>query len=419
MNFIDTPGEIKLEEFFEAYFECRKHKRNKESQLEFEWHYDSNLVELWREVNTQTYSIGESICFLVTKPKLREIFAAGFRDRIIHHVIMKRLEPLIEKHFIEDTYNCRKGKGTSYGIERLYQKIREKSNNWKKDCYIVKLDISGFFMSIDKEMLLEKLLTLIDLEYKGEDYKLLRWLTKKVIMNEPQNNCILKGDQSKRDQLSKEKSLFTCEQGKGLPIGNLTSQIFANYYMSEFDEKMTEKFGYYGRYVDDFYVIVNTIEEAKEVVKFSKNFLKEKLNLTIHNKKIYIQPYWNGVKFIGSVIKKSRIYIGNRVVSNTLEALPDCLNDTEKLCTTLNSYLGFMRTARSIKIRQRILNDIPKEALRDAVIFGQEKILPKAILEQRDINKCIIKYKTRRRFYYALRRKRKSMDCRRRNDVSM
>jgi len=103
---------IPLESFFDAYFDCRKHKRSTPNARHFEINYEEKLIELWHEVNTRQYVIGKSICFLVHRPKLREVFAADFRDRIVHHIIMMRLEPLFEEMFIDNTYNCRKGKGT-------------------------------------------------------------------------------------------------------------------------------------------------------------------------------------------------------------------------------------------------------------------------------------------------------------------
>ena len=116
---------IGLEEVFEAYYDCRKNKRRTANALLFESDYESYCVELWRDINERTYSIGRSIAFIVTKPKPREVFASDFRDRVVHHLVARRLEPLFESVFIEDTYNCRKGKGTLYGVKRLAQKVHE------------------------------------------------------------------------------------------------------------------------------------------------------------------------------------------------------------------------------------------------------------------------------------------------------
>ncbi len=99
---------ISLEEVFEAYYECRRNKRRTCNALAFESDYEVKLVELWREINTETYEIGKSITFIVTRPVKREVFAADFRDRIVHHLVVHRLEPLFEEVFIDDNYNCRK-----------------------------------------------------------------------------------------------------------------------------------------------------------------------------------------------------------------------------------------------------------------------------------------------------------------------
>lgn len=116
---------IKLEEVIQAYYECRKNKRKSNSQIAFEICREDKLVELWQELNNKTYQIGKSITFVVTRPKHREVFAADFRDRIVHHIIMHRLEPLFESVFIEDNYNCRKNKGVLYGVNRLARKIQK------------------------------------------------------------------------------------------------------------------------------------------------------------------------------------------------------------------------------------------------------------------------------------------------------
>ena len=102
----DDETSISLEDFFAAYYQCRLRKRRTINALEFEVNYEENLVKLWKDVNSRKYEIGNSICFIVTKPKIREIFAADFRDRVVHHVVMMRLEPLFEEVFIDDNYNC-------------------------------------------------------------------------------------------------------------------------------------------------------------------------------------------------------------------------------------------------------------------------------------------------------------------------
>ena len=124
---------ITLQEVFDAYYQCRKNKRRTINQIKFELDFEHNCIQLWRDINNHEYKIGTSICFIVTRPKLREIFAADFRDRVVHHIIMNKIEPLLEKRFIYDAYNCRKGKGTLFGVNRLDEAIRKCSENDTKD----------------------------------------------------------------------------------------------------------------------------------------------------------------------------------------------------------------------------------------------------------------------------------------------
>jgi RNA-directed DNA polymerase len=143
-----TNAKIQLKELFEAYYSCRHNKRNTANALAFEIDYESNLIQLCTEINNGTYQIGRSIAFIVDKPVKREIFAADFRDRIVHHLIINQLNPLFEKEFIHDSYGCRINKGTHFGIKRVDTFIRKCSKNYTQDCYVLKLDIQGLAIKI-------------------------------------------------------------------------------------------------------------------------------------------------------------------------------------------------------------------------------------------------------------------------------
>ena len=130
---------IKLDELFEAYYNCRKNKRNTINALAFEIDYEKNLVQLYHDINDGIYEIGQSMAFIVNKPVKREIFAADFRDRIVHHWLIAKLNPIFEKEFINDSYACRVGKGTHFGIARVDGFIQSCSKNYTIDCYVLKL----------------------------------------------------------------------------------------------------------------------------------------------------------------------------------------------------------------------------------------------------------------------------------------
>ena len=151
-----------LHDLFRAYYDARRNKRNKLNSLAFEVDYERKLIELAGEIQNRSYEPGESVCFISDYPVKREIFAASFRDRVVHHLIYNYISPFFEWYFINDSYSCRAGKGTSYGIKRLDHFIRSCSKNYKKDCYILKLDIKGYFMAMDRFVLHNKIEKLLE-----------------------------------------------------------------------------------------------------------------------------------------------------------------------------------------------------------------------------------------------------------------
>lgn len=362
--------EIPYEEVLEAYFECRKNKRNTYDALKFEINYEIECLKLCNEINSRTYEISKSIAFLVQRPKLREVFAACFRDRIVHHLIVRRLEPLFEEVFIQDSYNCRKGKGTLHGIKRLQEKVKNFTENYTKPCYIAKFDLQGFFMSIHKPTLWNMLEEFIHKEYTGDDIDTLLYLTKKVVLHNPELCCVKKSSPKLWRKLPKNKSLFTVGKDYGLPIGNLTSQMFANFYLNKFDHIMMRKFkGFYGRYVDDFHVEVSDKKDVLSCLVGMRNWLKDTLHVNLHKDKFYLQYYTKGCKFTGAVVKGNITYIANSTVSNFMNAIhrfnklaeedPNyVINNIDKFLATVNSYLGFMRQYNSYTLRRKLIKSI-------------------------------------------------------------
>lgn len=142
-----------LTDLFRAYFEARKNKRNTRGQLAFEMDLEHNLIELYEEIRDRTYRPKPCICFIVHRPVKREVFASQFRDRVVHHLLCSYLAPLFDKRMIFDSYSCRKKKGTKAGIERIEHHIRSCTDNYRRKAYILKMDLKGYFMSIDKKLL--------------------------------------------------------------------------------------------------------------------------------------------------------------------------------------------------------------------------------------------------------------------------
>ena len=353
-----------LENLFELYFQCRKNKRYSFGALTFEVDFENNLMQLYRELQTKTWHPGSCNCFIVDKPVKREIFAAPFKDRIVHHILISELEPCFEKYFIHDSYACRKGKGTHMAIKRLFHFINSQTCNNSQEAWILKMDIKGFFMNIERKKLYEKLELFIETKYrqsllekletdknkkfKGqwifdlkeieEKLSFVKYLTREIVFNDP--TCSVNYKSSKRawEGLPKDKSLFTTKTGYGLPIGNLTSQVFANFYLTEFDQ-----------------------------------FLKEELGLTLHPKKIYLQPAKIGVPFLGAYIKPNYIMAGKRVLKNFMQKArgyeklaqnhKPSKEELNEIQASINSYLGIMRHYKSWRFRVKVLKEYFKEKL--------------------------------------------------------
>ena len=347
-----------------AYYDARRHKRNTESQLLFEVDLNRNLDKLYQELISGKYSISKSICFIVTRPKPREVFAANFRDRIVHHLIMQFLLPKFENLFIKNSFSCIKNRGTIYGALKLKQALLRNPGG-----YVFKFDIKGFFMSIDKSNLNNKLQELIREEFKNDSKELrnvLSHLVELIVLHHPEENCEKHGDIGMWKLIPKHKSLFTVPKHLGLAIGNLTSQLFANYYLHRFDLFMFSKFGYnYGRYVDDFFVVCKNKEEVLSIIPEMEKILLED-GLVLHPDKRYSQPVHHGCKFIGVVIKGSRTYIGNGTRNNMINKLyhfnslvPSTIEtDLVNFLRTMNSYLGFMRYKKTYNIRKDLIFSI-------------------------------------------------------------
>lgn len=351
---------FKLEDIYRAYYDCRKNKRGTASCIEFEVNFIENCNKLHKELNNRAYKVSKSIAFIVEKPRKREIFAANFRDRVLHHLISIKINPLIEEELIDRTYNNRKGKGSSACVNQLREDIKEVSENYTRDCWILKMDMKGFFMSLSKDLMVEMTTQFIEERYEGEDKEGLKWLIEIILRDSPENNCILKSHKYMWDGLDKSKSLFTVPDDLGVPIGNLISQLLANFYLNDFDHYVPERLGFkhYGRYVDDFYVVSRQRSRLLKSIPLMRDKLKE-VGVTLHPDKFYFQHYSKGVEMLGAIVKPHRSYIHNRTINNAFEKVKFMTvrkrNATEKDVAVINSYLGLMGQHSTHRLRKRLV----------------------------------------------------------------
>lgn len=361
-----------LEDLREAYYDARRHKRNKKYQLRFEANLENNLEELCDALWNRTYKPRHSDCFIITDPKCREVFAAHFRDRVVHHLYYNYTHEMLERTFIKDTYSCIKKRGTHFGIERLRKHILSESRNYSRKCYVLKMDIRGYFMNINRQKLLEIATNSLNkmAEHKVGKYRKTLWkdivdmdfvhyLTKEIILLNPINDCRFIGPRSDWDNLPYEKSMFHTPDNCGLPIGNLTSQLYSNVYLNVFDQFMKRelKCVHYGRYVDDFYVVSHDKDWLMSLVPQVIKFLSEVLGLSVHDGKTRIIDVRKGIDFLGGFVLPYRIYV-NRSTLERMDAklfvLEDC-GESQHVEKSLNSYCGVLSHWNNYNIRKKRL----------------------------------------------------------------
>ena len=359
-----------------SYLQARKNKRNTHNQLSFELNQETNLHGLAKAVYDRKYTPKPCIAFIIQKPVMREIFAADFADRVIHHFIYRCIYPIIDRKLIHDTYSCRVGKGTLFGINRAKGFMRSCTQDYTTDAYFLKLDIEAYFMNMQHVILFDKVVKMLPqnkVRFLGVSKDTLLYLIRQTIFNGVATNCRIKGSKSDWDGLPPSKSLFNYPKNTGLPIGNLTSQVLGNVYMNDFDHyiKKKLKIKHYGRYVDDMLYVHSDKSNLESIIPHLSNFLLSHLKLKIHPNKKVLKSVNEGIPFLGQIIKPHRTYIGNRTKNNFYQAIQE-INKVmavvphftwQQLCdirATLNSYLGYMQHTNSFNLRKSMLGKLIK-----------------------------------------------------------
>lgn len=355
-------------DLYAAFICAKRHKAKKPYVLHFERNLKENIESLCDDLWTRRYKPEPSTCFVIQRPKKREVFAAQFRDRIVHHLYYNYTHELFERTFIQDTYSCIPGRGTHYGIERMTQHIIQESHNWQRPCYALKIDIRGYFMHINRRRLLDiataSLLKMADHQANGGmkwrdviDMDFILWLTHEIVLLDPTDGCRRVGNISEWDDVDASKLMANAPADCGMPIGNLTSQLFSNVYMNPFDQmvKRLLHFLHYGRYVDDSATISSDRQRLTDAIPVMRDFLKEELCLDMHMGKTQIIDVRYGVEFLGAFIKPYRTYICNRSLSRIRHEAADVRHmGRGQAFRTVNSLLGVMSHYSSYNLRREI-----------------------------------------------------------------
>jgi RNA-directed DNA polymerase len=344
-----------FEALYKSYLACRRGKRSTFNALRFEQDLEQNLLQLERELKDKSYKPRRSVCFTVTKPKPREIFAADFRDRIVHHVLVSNLEPVFEKKFIYDSWACRKGKGTHAAVKRLQGFMRKATLGGKRRAYYLQLDVSNFFMTIDKKVL-------FDIITRHIDNPDLLWLAETLIFHDPAENYIQRSPKEIASLVPTHKSLINAPEGKGLPIGNYSSQFLANVYLNELDLFIKHKLKcrFYLRYVDDLVILSDSKAELEGWRAQISDFLNQNLLLALRPEYL-IRTATNGVNFLGYITRPGYILPRRRILNNLNQKLSLQPNPLQihALQATLNSYLGHLSHADAKKTLSKTISTYP------------------------------------------------------------
>lgn len=369
-----------LTQLWEAYNEARRGKRYTVDEHQFELNAMENILNLHESICQRRYHPSRGVAFIIFDPVIREIVAAPFRDRVVHHFLYAVCAEWWDRRLIADSYSCRKGKGTLYAQRRMQTHIRRAVNESPQHrAFMAKLDLQGYFMSLKHDRLYAKVLWGLEKQFWDEKrkdrenfifchpedreqlYQLLCYLWEQVIFDEPMKNIRIRGSRSDWKQLPPTKSLFNQPPGQGIVIGNLTSQLLSNIYMDTFDRYVTYDLGYkhYGRYVDDFFVVVPIEQKARLLhdIAVMEDFLKHQMGLTLHPKKRYYQEVNKGTPFVGAVVYEKCKVPGQRVRRNYYKAVYDLATQGDGSVEQLLARMGCVKHLDSRKFLQKMFDD--------------------------------------------------------------
>lgn len=309
---------ISLDNLFLAWDEFKKGKQKKLDVMKFELCLEQNIFRLHRELKQHIYKHSPYSSFFINDPKRRHIHKASVKDRVLHHAVFFILNLIFEPTFIPNSFSCRIEKGTHKGVKVLANMLQKVSSNGNKPCFILKCDIKKFFASVDQKTLL----LIIQEKVKDND---MFWLVKEIITS------------------------FS----SGLPLGNLTSQLFANIYLNKLDQfvKQKLKIPFYIRYTDDFVIISENREKLLYWLSQIKQFLSNELLLKLHPKKISIRKYHQGIDFLGYVQFPHHRLLRGKTKKRIINKIRRGISEQ-----SLQSYLGVLSHANEYKFSEEIKN---------------------------------------------------------------
>lgn len=393
---------------FKAEQDCWKSKKSRFDAAKYHFHL-AEVFDLIKILQERLYKPTTSVCFVLTYPRYREVFAAKYRDRVVHHLIAPFIYSVTERVHISNgdiSHGNRRGMSAQTAAEQIQLNLRR-----YPDGVVATMDVHGFFMNICREMAYNTFVEYCK-QFRPEGYtdseiEFMLWVLYTLIHHDPTSDCVRNSPLNMWDAIPPAKSLFGNE-GKGLPIGNFYSQLIANLVLSVWGRAILD-LGLDCRiiqFVDDMCVIANDVQTIHKIREASIKTLNE-MHLTLHPRKFYIQPVRHGVEFCGRIIYKDRMYINNRTVRACKNSIKNAIKagasieNAQRLLNSFNSYIGFMCHLRSFKIQKWLAEMIQNSDYKEYLYFvtKQGQIVCKMHDKYKPINMHIEEIRELKKYY--------------------
>lgn len=359
---------------YTAFLNCRKNKSTCTSALQFSYsELCRNILDICDDINNRTLEHSRSSCFVITSPSPREIFAAQFRDRVIQHFFIEEVNPIIEEMLVPQTTSCRTDKGTDYALRLLKDYVTSATENGTKDAFYVKIDLSGYFMSIQRSRVTRLMNEIIETKYQGNYKEELLYISPIIFMNNPSIDCIKKSNIEMWAKVPERKRMKPYGD-LGMAIGNITAQVASNLNLNDVDHFCIEDLDMpeYVRYVDDI-IIVN--KDKKKLVN-SLPLIETRLSesgQTINRNKTIIDTTYHGIKFLGKVTYPYGYQKASKEsAARTIKAARGIIID-EQLIARLNSQIGKLKNYSCYNLIHDYNNALPGQVW-EFVVFDETKM---------------------------------------------
>lgn len=352
---------INFDRLYLSYENCNLRKATKTSAMQFSYAtLCDNLQNIVDDINERTYIHSRSSCFTVSYPCAREIYAAQYRDRIVQHFVCEEIERALDEELVDRTASCRIGKGTDYALSVLRDDVVRISNGGSTNCFFYKMDLHGYFMSINRRLMADKMLDLIERRYDGEYKEELRYLVPIIYLNNPSINRVLKCSEAQLMQVPERKRLKP-DGDCGMAIGNITSQHGSNLYLSYFDHYVMDELGFKGyiRYVDDIIILSDRREYLKEIRPLIVDKLSES-GVFLNPHKSFIDTAYHGIKFLGRETYPYGYQKQAKSSAARLMLAASTMPIDEKILSRLNSQVGRLKHYSCYFLLQDFLKALPR-----------------------------------------------------------